>query len=224
MAARSTTASATTGPSQTDDAFAASCSRDSRSDRSMDPVIADTRPAPISTQSTLVERARRGDTAAFEALLHDRLDGLFRAAWAITGNEADARDATQDACLSAWRQLPRLRDVEAFDVWLNRVLAQQLSDAPSKAPPGPRGRHHSGPRPGRARRRTSPSASTTPTRSRRALDRLDPDARALLVLHHLRHEPVARIAASLGIPVGTVKWRFHAARNALEAALAGERP
>jgi RNA polymerase sigma-70 factor (ECF subfamily) len=57
----------------------------------------------------------------------------------------------------------------------------------------------------------------------RAFDRLDADVRALLVLHHLRHEPVARIANSLGIPVGTVKWRLHAARAALERALEGER-
>ena len=57
----------------------------------------------------------------------------------------------------------------------------------------------------------------------RAFDRLGADARALLVLHHLRHEPLAGIAASLGIPVGTVKWRLHAARRALERALEGER-
>jgi DNA-directed RNA polymerase specialized sigma24 family protein len=34
---------------------------------------------------------------------------------------------------------------------------------------------------------------------------------------------VARIAASLGIPVGTVKWRLHAARDELQRALEGER-
>ncbi|MFI5226325.1 MAG: RNA polymerase sigma factor [Candidatus Limnocylindrales bacterium] len=186
-------------------------------------MIADTRPASISTQSTLVDRARRGDTVAFEGLLRDRLDGLFRAAWGITGNEADARDATQDACLSAWRQLPRLRDVEAFDVWLNRVLlnscrmllrkrrqVREVAITPAHDRVGPSA--------------NEPERFDDADAIARALDRLDPDARALLVLHHLRHEPVARIAASLGIPVGTVKWRLHAARNALEAALAGERP
>jgi len=55
----------------------------------------------------------------------------------------------------------------------------------------------------------------------RAFDRLDTDTRALLVLHHLRHEPVARIATSLGVPVGTVKWRLHVAREALKRALEG---
>src|SRR5512143_460443 len=88
----------------------------------MEPVMAGAATASRSTEGDLVELARRGDTAAFEALLHGRLDGLFRRAWAILGNEADARDATQEACLSAWRQLPRLRDAAAFDAWLARVL------------------------------------------------------------------------------------------------------
>jgi len=187
----------------------------------MDPVIADARPLPRTSQADLVDRARRGDTAAFELLLHDRLDSLFRAAWAITGNEADARDASQEACLSAWRQLPRLRDVEAFDVWLNRVLlnscrmllrkrrrVREVAIAVDYDQVGP--------------------ASDEPERFddadaiARALRRLDPDARSLLVLHHIRHEPLERIATVLGIPVGTVKWRLHAARQALAAALDGE--
>ena len=48
---------------------------------------------------------------------------------------------------------------------------------------------------------------------------LDPDKRALLVLHYLQHESVATIAATMHIPGGTVKWRLHAARGALERAL-----
>ena len=50
----------------------------------------------------------------------------------------------------------------------------------------------------------------------RAFDRLRPEDRAILVLHHIEDRPVAEIARSLGIPVGTTKWRLHAARRALE--------
>ena len=56
-------------------------------------------------------------------LVRSRIDRLHRTACAILGNEADAHyDATQDAFLSAWQQLPRLRDVEAFDAWLTRII------------------------------------------------------------------------------------------------------
>src|SRR5262249_17582068 len=146
----------------------------------------------------------------------------YRTAWAIVGNEADARDATQDACLQAWRHLPRLRDLDSFDAWLGRVLVNSCRMLVRKR--------------GRVREIGFPPDCDieAPARSAmaerpdvvavgQALGRLDVDARALLVLHHLRHEPVARIASSLGIPVGTVKWRLHAARRALERELDGGR-
>jgi len=56
----------------------------------------------------------------------------------------------------------------------------------------------------------------------RAFDRLDVDKRALLVLHYLENEPLAAIAAALGVPVGTLKWRMSEARAALSRALAAE--
>jgi len=69
-----------------------------------------------------VELARAGDKAAFEELVSSWVEPAFRIALAIVGNEADARDATQDAFLAAWRRLPQLRDPERFDAWLYRIL------------------------------------------------------------------------------------------------------
>ena len=56
----------------------------------------------------------------------------------------------------------------------------------------------------------------------RAFERLDSDKRSLLVLRYLDHDPVTRIAATLGVPVGTAKWRLSEARAALARALAAE--
>jgi RNA polymerase sigma-70 factor (ECF subfamily) len=179
--------------------------------------------AAAERQLGIIKRARDGDRAAFEALVGPRVDGLFRTAWAILGNEADARDATQEACLSAWQHLPRLRDIDSFDAWLGRILLNSCRMLLRRR------RHRVGEitipddfdRPS-----TGPAATDSVGEVElisRAFDRLDPAARSLLVLHHLRHEPVERIAATLAIPVGTVKWRLHAARQALERALEGER-
>jgi RNA polymerase sigma-70 factor (ECF subfamily) len=185
----------------------------------MEPVMAAVATVARSTEADLVERAQRGDAQAFEALLRGRLDGLFRRAWAILGNEADARDATQEACLSAWRQLPRLRDVAAFDAWLARVLVnacrmhlrkrgriREVAITPMVDPPAPS--------------RAGPDAVDEIDAITSAFEQLDADARALLVMHHLQHRPLTEIAAALGIPVGTGKSRLHRARAALEAALA----
>jgi RNA polymerase sigma-70 factor (ECF subfamily) len=176
---------------------------------------------PASGDADLIHRARSGDAAAFEALLAPRLDGLYRAAWAIVGNESDARDATQDACVSAWRHLPRLRDLDSFDGWLAKVLVNSCRmllrrQRRVREVAMPEGFDPEGPTTARA------DAFDDADLVARAFDRLDADARALLVLHHFRHEPVARIAAVLGMPVGTVKWRLHLARQALERALEGE--
>jgi RNA polymerase sigma-70 factor (ECF subfamily) len=190
-------------------------------DVAMETVIVRDRPPARPGDIPVIDRAAHGDTVAFEQLIAPRLDQLLRTAWAIVGNEADARDAVQEACLSAWRELPRLRDIDRFDAWLGRVLVNRCrmllrARGRVREIAMPDGFDAESPPTG------GPAAVDDAELVARAFDRLDPDARALLVLHHLRHEPVARIASVLGIPIGTVKWRLHAARRALELALAGE--
>jgi RNA polymerase sigma-70 factor (ECF subfamily) len=58
---------------------------------------------------------------------------------------------------------------------------------------------------------------------RRAFRRLDPDKRAILVLHYVEERPVTEIARLLGVAEGTAKSRLHAARRSLERALEAER-
>jgi hypothetical protein len=59
----------------------------------------------------LVQRAQAGNLDAFELLLERRLTSLMRLALAIIGDDVDARDAVQQACVHAWRELPRLPEV-----------------------------------------------------------------------------------------------------------------
>jgi len=56
-----------------------------------------------------------------------------------------------------------------------------------------------------------------------AFETLEVQQRNLLVQHHLHHRPLADISRQLGVPLGTVKWRLHRARRALERALEAER-
>ena len=176
---------------------------------------------PVSSQADLVRAAARGDALAFERLLVTRADNAFRIAKAMLGDESGARDATQDAFVSAWRELPRLRDPERFDPWLRRILVNAcraqmrvrrrvreitLDVTVDPVSPGPG---------------LSEQLGDTDTLAR-AFERLDGSKRALLVLHHLEHASIAEIAASLGIPTGTVKRRLHDARQALQRALVAE--
>jgi RNA polymerase sigma-70 factor (ECF subfamily) len=182
-----------------------------------------------STDAQLIERARRGDAAAFDALATGRLDRCYRLAWSILLNDADAADATQEAFIAAWRQLPRLRDGAAFDGWLNRIVANaarmsrrhrlRLREVQVRpVAPASYG--------GGAREIASATIDPSPfdrvdsaDAIGRAFDRLRDHERLILALHYVDERPVAEIARTLGVPVGTVKWRLHAARRALEQAM-----
>ena len=179
-----------------------------------------------SREAELVARAQGGEVAAFELLIRQRVDKLFRTACGILGDPAEAEDATQDACIAAWQKLPTLRNVERLDAWLGRVLVNacrmrlrdrrrvreiRLGDERSGAPSDLAD-------PNRMADRTEEV-----DRVSRALDHVSVEDRALLVLHHVHHERVEAIAATLGIPTGTVKWRLSRARQAVQRALEMDR-
>lgn len=185
----------------------------------------------VSADDALVRRARSGDMAAFEVLVISRIDRCYRLAWSILSNDADAADATQEALVAAWRQLPRLRDPAAFDGWLNRIVAnaarmarrhrirlQEVSVRPAY-PSDPASQSAPVPEP---QARSVIDDLVDHDAIARAFDRLRPQDRLILALHHVEDRPIAEIARSLGIPVGTAKWRLHAARRALERAMEAE--
>jgi len=175
----------------------------------------------------LVERARRGDPDAFVALIEERQVAMARVATAILGNEADVADALQETLVSMWRDMPRLRSVEKFPAWADAILVNACRLVLRR----------------RARTRVKVVRLTDDapegedalaTASRevevadrdvfdRAFETLSVEARAILVLHHLEGRPVAAIAQTLAIPVGTVKSRLFGARRELGRALERER-
>jgi RNA polymerase sigma-70 factor, ECF subfamily len=180
-----------------------------------------------SRERELIARAQAGGADAFEALLRPRLARLLRIALSIMANEADARDVVQDSCLVVWRELPRLRDADRFDPWLARIVVNRCRSAL-------RGRRRTAIREIPAdvldaeSIRVPMAAGPGDDESalgilRRAFGRLDPDKRAIVVLHHIDGRSVLEIADLLHVPEGTVKWRLHSARKALARALEVER-
>jgi DNA-directed RNA polymerase specialized sigma24 family protein len=69
----------------------------------------------------LVERARDGDVAAYEALARGMAPRLFRIAFRIVRDAEAAQDVMQQALIAMWRDLPRLRDAEVFEAWACRL-------------------------------------------------------------------------------------------------------
>lgn len=191
-----------------------------------------------TTLEVIVERAAAGDLAAFDRLTELFVDGALRTATAILRSEPDASDAVQETFVAAWRELPKLRDRGQFEPWLTRILVNRCrsllrhrrvvavreialdGDRRLDAETGRRDGRSTTLPPGAGNHRSSEHDAVGEADAiRRAFARLTADARVLIVLHHLEERPVAEIAGVLGVPVGTVKWRLHAARAALERAL-----
>jgi len=168
-------------------------------------------------QRGLVERARGGDHDAFAAVAGVALARLDAAARLILRDRELARDAVQEALIRAWRDLPGLRDPERFDAWLHRLTVHACLDIARKR----RRRVHEV--------ELTPLApaftgdATTRIVERDALDealrRLEPEWRAVVVLHYFLGMPLPDVAAELRIPLGTAKSRLHRSLGVMRTTL-----
>lgn len=168
-------------------------------------------------QRELVDRAKRGDEEAFDALARQVGDQCMAiASWIL--RDADlAEDAVQAALVRAWRELRTLRDADRFEAWLHRILTNECYAEARR-----RVRWS-------ARIRLLPVADpgdpggilTVDDRDQleRAFRRLTLEQRSVLVFHHVVGLPIAEIADRLGIPLGTAKSRLRHATAALRASL-----
>ena len=165
----------------------------------------------------LVERASQGDEGAYSSLMTMAGDRLLAVAYRILRDVQQAEDAVQVALVSAWRDLPGLRDPERFEAWLMRLLVRacyaearrqrrwsvQMRVLPLEGPEGP--------------------DTTLSIADRDQLDRgfrrLPVDQRAIFISHHYLGWTHLEIAQNLGIPIGTVKSRLYYATQTLRAAL-----
>ena len=165
----------------------------------------------------LIGRAQRGDEEAFASLAVAAGDRLHAVAFRILRDTDLAEDASQQALLTIWRDLPKLRDPARFDAWSYRLLVRACYAE------------------GRRTRHWAPNIRLLPAdqpevseglssvvdrdQLERGFRRLSIDHRAVVVLHHYLDLPLDEVADVLGVHVGTVRSRLHHAMRGLRAAL-----
>ena len=165
----------------------------------------------------LVVRAQRGDKGAYALLATEIANRFLAVARRILRDIDLAEDATQQALLAIWQDLPTLRDPARFDAWSYRLLVRACYAE------------------GRRTRRATPNLRLLPTdestveeglsevvdrdQLERGFRRLSLEHRAVVVLHHYLDMPLEQIAETLGVPIGTVRSRLHHAMRGLRAAL-----
>ena len=160
----------------------------------------------------LVARARRGDAAAFEELVHVYQDIAFRTAYLVTGSAEDAEEAATTGFLKAYRALARFRPGKPFRPWLLAIVANEARNRRRSST-----RHEriglralAEDRPGDAA--PSPEATVLAAERQRALldavARLPEEQRLAVACRFFLDLDEADTATVLGVRLGTVKSRL----------------
>lgn len=175
----------------------------------------------VGTETQLIERAQRGDEAAFSALYDVHKRRVYSLCLRMTGNTAEAEDLCQEAFLQLFRKIATFRGESAFSTWLHRLAVnvvlmhlrkkglQQVSlDEVDSSQDEPVKRDF-----GDADRRLLGSVDRI--RLSQAIDELPPGYRTVFVLHDIEGYEHNEIAAIMNCSVGNSKSQLHKARMKL---------
>ena len=186
------------------------------------------RPSPSNdrvTDAELVERARRGDRAAFDAIVERYQHVVFRTALAVTSNREEAEDAAQETFLRAFAHIGTFRGDSSLKTWLlaiawregiskRRSLVNRLRRMVST----PEDEAFDPPAAGRTEEARVMDVEHALT-VRRLVARLPQSYREALILAAAGDYTFDEMSAALGVPVGTLKWRVSEARRQLREKL-----
>lgn len=182
------------------------------------PSSAQDAPGPTE-EGDLVRRVQRGETSAFDELIHRYTRRAYALAYRILGHREDAEDLVQDAFITALQRIETFDAARSFGPWFFRLLTNRGLNA----------------RQARSIRQTeslpedhaageaSPLELLEHTeiweRFIRAAEALPERQRIAVELFDVEGFSSAEIAETLEVPAGTVRWYVHEARRALRKAL-----
>jgi RNA polymerase sigma-70 factor (ECF subfamily) len=179
---------------------------------------------------------RREELEAFEVLIQRYGRRIYNIAYRMAGNDADAKDLTQEAFIRIFRAFRRINPDASLESWLYRIVSNLYIDMLRRRP---KVRIESLDAPvmtakgGEIQRevpdeRADPAVEVINTQLdagvQRALLALSPDLRAVVVLSDIEGYSYEEIGMILRVPVGTVKSRLHRARRTLQERLQHLRP
>jgi RNA polymerase sigma-70 factor (ECF subfamily) len=168
--------------------------------------------------SSLLVRARAGDAGAVEQLVLRHQASVFSIGYRMLNGRHAAEDLAQDVFLQLYRKLDSIESIEHLGFWLRRVAANLAIDglrraAYARAAPLEDGAEV-----------PAPQADEDPLMDRellRMLGELAPAARAVMVLRYQEDRDVAEIAATLDMPVNTVKSHIKRSLTAMRGKMIG---
>lgn len=166
--------------------------------------------------TALVERARGGNSGAFEMLYRRHVDKVYGLCLRMTGNAAEAEDCAQEAFIQAWTKLDKFRGDSAFGTWMHRVAVNAVLGRMRKSK-----REHD--RIQAVSEVVSAPESIGDSGGLRdleeAVNKLPSGARHVFVLHAVYGYSHEEAGNMLGIATGTSKAQLHRAKRLLQQQL-----
>jgi len=181
----------------------------------------------IPSDENIVERALTGDAEAFSEIVRRWERRIFALAFGILGREEDARDATQETFLAAFRSLRGFRGEAKVSSWLHRIAVNQCITRQRRA----KVRNEAALEDEQERDAAKFSApvSFSPARTvesrqiteavRCAVNSLPVDLRQIVVMKEFEELTFREIADTLDLPLSTVKSRLYTAMKQLQMRL-----
>ncbi|MFW6067714.1 MAG: RNA polymerase sigma factor [Myxococcota bacterium] len=176
----------------------------------------------------LIDRARRGDEAAYRELFECHRGTVARVVQRFVGASPDLEDIVQDVFVHVFRSIRSFRGESKFTTWLYRLTANVTKMHLRRGNSRPRTVDLPVPEASPPHLEPAELPDSAVARDRRVralhrlLDQLSEKKRTVLVLHDLEGLPAREIADIVGAPVMTVRTRLFYARKALYEALAAE--
>ena len=177
-----------------------------------------------ANDAELVVAALAGNTQAFDVLVNRYRRAMLTIARQIVQNPTDAEDVVQDAFLRAFEALPQLSDLNRFGAWLHSITrnrALRYYRNLSRYEP----QEDMEPYLNRAADTSAADPAQIVTREltqegvRDAIQELPTDYKAVIELYYWAEMPQKRMAEFLSLPLSTVKWRLHKAKELLKTIL-----
>ncbi|MEA2176081.1 MAG: polymerase sigma-70 factor, subfamily [Blastocatellia bacterium] len=183
--------------------------------------------AAASSDEQIVARAQAGDAEAFGEIVRRWERRIFALSFGMLGREEDARDATQETFLAAFRNLRGFRGEAKVSSWLHRIAVNQCITRQRRAKvrgetalddeAEPDGASYFTPA-HLSPARTAESRERT-LAVRRAVNALPPELRQVIVMKEFEELTFQEIASALELPLSTVKSRLYTALKQLQMRL-----
>ncbi|MFE4430812.1 sigma-70 family RNA polymerase sigma factor [Peribacillus butanolivorans] len=163
-----------------------------------------------------IKKAKRGNEKAFQELIQDEKNKLFRMAYLYVKNEDDALDIVQDTIYKAFISIKQLKDPHYFTTWISRILINTALDFIKK------------------NNRMIPFSDFDGYHNDEnllieekldlveAIERLEVQYKTVIIFRYYKDLSIKQIAEILNCPEGTVKTRLHRAINQLKSDLKEE--